>query len=108
MTRLTISEIAARHLDQWRDQTERGELQLWELPPAIQAWYFAGWAEAMQQAREQARIYEHRLNLLYMQAFSPNDRRAEYQRRLDHHFAEQAERFFTEPLIEGPALRRAA
>lgn len=108
--KLTISDVAARHLDLWADQVQRGELSIWQLPLAVQQYVSIGWADAHLQAVEQARDYEHQLDVAYLQAYSPKERQGILLQRLEQHFVEQAERFFTEPLFEGPALleRRAA
>lgn len=109
--KLTISEAATRHLDMWADQLQRGELSIWQLPLALQQFVSIGWAEAHKAAVEQAREYEHQLDRMAVALLNPKDRVAELQRRLDQHFADEAERFFAEPYIEGPALqieRRAA
>lgn len=110
MTRQAISEIAARHLEAWLDRLMRGDLHLGDLPLPVEGFYYAGWAEGMAYAFQQARHYEHRLDLAYVQAYTPKERAQEYQRRLDKHFAEQSARFFAEPQIHGPAVneRRAA
>lgn len=111
MTRLAISEIAERHLDQWADALQRGELQVWQLPLAVQQFISIGWADAHLQAVEQARDYEHQLDRMALALLNPKDRAAVLQRRLDQHFAAEADRFFAEPVIEGPAPlleRRAA
>lgn len=94
MSQLVISDIAARHLEAWLDQTMRGELVLWQLPPAVAAFYHAGWAERNAAALAEAREYEHQLDLLYLAAYSPKERREEYQRRLDHHFLLEDAAFF--------------
>lgn len=89
----------------------RGELRLGQLPLAVEQFISIGWADGMAHARQQAAEYEHRLDIAYLQAYSPKDRAAVLQRRLDQHFAAEAERFFAEPYIEGPVPlleRRAA
>lgn len=108
MPRQAISDTAARHLEKWLDQLVRGDLRLGDLPLPVEAFFHAGWAEGMAHAAEQARQYEHRLDMAYLAAYSPKDRRAEYLRRLDHHFAEQSARFFDDTPVEGQALGRAA
>lgn len=92
--KLSISEIAERHLESWLDQAMRGELQLWQLPAPVAAWYFAGWADRDHHAQAQARDYEHRLDVLYMQAFTPKERHAEFSRRLEEHFQREEAAFF--------------
>lgn len=108
--KLTISEVAERHLDLWADQLQRGELQIWQLPLAVQQFVSIGWAERHQQALSEARDYDYQLDRMYLAVMNPKDRAAELQRRLDQHFADQCDRFFAEPQIEGPALteRQAA
>lgn len=111
MARLTISDTAARHLDRWLDGLMRGDLHLGDLPLPVEAFYNAGWAAAVTYAQEQAREYEHRLDLAHLAASSPKDRAELLQRRLDRHFAQQDALFFAGPEIQGPAPhieRRAA
>ena len=57
---------------------------------------------ADEDARGQAVEYEHQLDRLYLALMNPKDRVAELQHRLDVHFAAEAERFFTAPVIPGP------
>lgn len=108
--KLTISEIATRHLDLWADQLQRGEIAIWQLPLALQQYVSLGWADGMAHARAQAAKYEHQLDVAYLQLVSPKDRAQLLQDRLSRHFEAEAERFFTGPYIEGPALpeRQAA
>lgn len=108
--RLTVSDVAGRHLDQWADALMRGELQIWQLPPQVQQFVSIGWADGNARARQQAREYEHLLDRAYIWAFTDKDRREEYLRRLDEHFRAEAEQFFAEPEVHGPAAneRRAA
>lgn len=101
--KLTISEAATRHLDLWADQLQRGDLQIWQLPLAVQQFISIGWADAHLMAVEQARNYEHQLDRMAIALLNPKDRAALLQRRLDQHFADQCDRFFAEPAIEGPA-----
>lgn len=111
MARRMISDTAAHHLDKWLDGLMRGDLHLGDLPLPVEAFYNAGWAAAISYAREQAREYEHRLDLAHLQAYAPKDRAELLQRRLDNHFARQDALFFAEPQIQGPAHdseRRAA
>lgn len=111
MHRRSVSDVAALYLEQWLDQTMRGELPLHRLPAPVAAFYHAGWAAATAQAQQQAREYEQRLDLAHLQAYAPKDRAELLQRRLDQHFAQQDALFFAEPQIEGPAPhfeRRAA
>lgn len=98
--KLIISEAATRHLDLWADQLQRGELAIWQLPLALQQFVSIGWADGMAHADRQARDYEHKLDLAYLQAYSPKDRAAEYQRRLDHHFQLEAAAFFAAADVE--------
>ena len=90
--KLTISEVAERHLDLWADQLQRGELKIWQLPLAVQQFISIGWADAHLQAVEQARNYEHQLDRMAIALLNPKDRAAELQRRLDQHFADQCDR----------------
>lgn len=106
--KLIISDAATRHLDLWADQLQRGELAIWQLPPALQQFISIGWADAMAVADQQASEYEHRLGLAYLALVHPKDRARQLQERLQAHFEAEAERFFTEPYIEGPALERQA
>jgi hypothetical protein len=92
--KLTISEVAERHLDLWADQLQRGELQIWQLPLALQQYVSLGWAEGMAHAYRQARDYEHQLDIAYMQTVTPKDRQQEYRRRLDEHFQLEEAAFF--------------
>lgn len=94
MTRQSISEIADRHLEAWLDRLMRGELLLGELPLSVEAFYHAGWAAAASVAQQQAREYEHKLELAYLQAYAPKDRAEVYQRRLDQHFKSVDAAFF--------------
>ncbi|GAB2562841.1 hypothetical protein [Leucobacter ruminantium] len=96
MSKLTISEVAERHLDQWADAVQRGELSIWQLPLAVQQFISIGWAEGMAYAAEQAREYERQLDRAYLAAYSPKDRREEYQRRLDEYFQTEDEQFFSD------------
>lgn len=96
MPRQAISDTAARHLEKWLDQLVRGDLRLGDLPLPVEAFFHAGWAEGMAHAAEQARQYEHKLDRAYLWAFTDKDKRAEYQRRLDHHFRLEDVRFFAE------------
>ena len=108
MQRLTISEVAERHLDQWADAVQRGELQIWQLPLAVQQFISIGWADGIAHARQQATEYEHQLDLMALQLLNPKDRANEYQARLQAHFEAEAHRFFFGPYIEGPAFERQA
>lgn len=103
--RLTISEVAERHLERWLNQTMRGELPLDRLPAPVAAFYFAGWVERDRAAQAEAREAEHQLDLMALALLNPKDRAAEYQARLQRHFEAEADRFFAEPYIEGPAQR---
>ena len=99
--RLAISEVAERTLERWLDQTMRGELALYRLPAPVAAFYYAGWADRHQQAVAEQREHEHQLDIAYLQVYSPKDRAAEYQARLQRHFEAEAERFFTDPQFPG-------
>lgn len=92
--KLTISEIATRHLDLWADQLQRGEIAIWQLPHALQQFISIGWAEAHLAAVQQAADYEHQLDRMALALLNPKDRAAEYQRRLDQHFRLEEQRFF--------------
>jgi hypothetical protein len=94
VTRLTISEVAGRHLDQWADAVVRGELQIWQLPLAVQQFISIGYADGIAYARQQAAEYEHQLDIAYLQAYSPKGRAVEYQRRLTEHFRLEEAAFF--------------
>lgn len=107
MTRLAISDVAERHLDQWADAVLRGELSIWQLPIAVQQFISIGYADGIAYARQQAAEYEHHLDIAYLALANPKDRAAEYQARLQLHFEAKAERFFAEPYIEGPARLEA-
>ena len=104
--KLTISEVAERHLDLWADQLQRGELQIWQLPLAVQQFISIGWAEAQAISDRQASEYEHRLDLAYLALVHPKDRARELEERLQSHFEAEAEQFFAEPEIPAPALLR--
>lgn len=101
--KLIISEAATRHLDLWADQLQRGEIAIWQLPLALQQFISIGWADAHLMAVAEARDYEHQLDRMAVALLNPKDRAALLQRRLDQHFAAEADRFFAEPVIEGPA-----
>lgn len=105
MTRLSISEVAERTLERWLDLTMRGELALDRLPVPVAGFYHAGWADRHQQAVAEQREHEHQLDIAYLALANPKDRAAEYQARLQRHFEAEADRFFAEPYIEGPARR---
>ncbi|MGK0715021.1 hypothetical protein ACR5KS_02990 [Leucobacter sp. W1153] len=94
MTRITVSEIAERHLAQWLEALTDGSLQLWELPPCVAAFYFAGYADGLSTRQTEITYLEHQCDLLYMQAFTPKERQAEYARRLQKHFELEEARFF--------------
>ena len=47
----------------------------------------SGWAAAATYAKQQAREYEHNLDLAHLQAYTPKDRAELLQHRLDQHFA---------------------
>lgn len=94
MSQLVISEVAERHLDQWANALQRGELQVWQLPGSVQQFVSIGWVDGMTQARQQTAEYEHRLDIAYLQAYSPKERREEYQRRLDTHFQLEEAAFY--------------
>ena len=94
MSRLTISDTAERYIESWADQVERGELSIASLPRSLQRLIFIGFADGLAVAKQQAREYEHKLDQLYLQAYSPKDRREELQRRLDEHFRNVDAAFF--------------
>lgn len=75
---LTISDIAAKHLDRWLSELMGGELQLWQLPAPVRAFYHAGFAEGLALNTQTQRItqLEHECDRLYMAAFTPKERRA--------------------------------
>lgn len=107
--RPVLSEPARKWLTAAEDGLMRGAINLQDLPLEVSALYHLGRLEGMRYAAEQAREYEHKLDLLYLQAFNPQDRAKELQRRLDAHFRAENERFFTE--VHTPAQnheRRAA
>lgn len=62
MGMLTISEVAGRHLDQWADAVLRGELQVWQLPLAVQQFVSIGWNEAHALSRAEVARLERDLN----------------------------------------------
>lgn len=100
--RLRISSTAEHHLDQWANALITGELHLGELPLAVEQFVWIGQLETRRLTRE----YEQRLDLAYLQAYSPKDRAAEYMRRLQQHFTEEDHQFFTTETR--PHERRAA
>lgn len=105
--KLTVSDAATRHLDLWADQLQRGEIAIWQLPLAVQQFISIGWADAQHQLEQQARDYEHKLDLAYLQAYSPKDRATQLQARLQAHFVAEDQRFFTIP-DNGITERKAA
>lgn len=74
---LTISDIATKHLEQWLDQLILGELELWQLPPAVAAFYNAGVQEGLTLNPHTIEIewLQYECDRLYLAAFSPKQRR---------------------------------
>lgn len=109
---IRISQVASKYLATWLDQLLRGELELWQLPPALQQWHHAGFSEgyALNPDRQQIARLEHECDQLYLAAFSPKDRREELLRRLDQHFELEAAAFYAvevEPINEYTTQRGA-
>lgn len=92
--RTPLYEITERRLNALFEGLMTGELHQSELPLAVEQFYTLGIVQGMAFAQQQAREYEHKLNLLWMQAFTPKERQAEYRRRLDEHFRLEEQRFF--------------
>lgn len=92
--RISLLKRTAEGLDRLFAPFSAGELKQYELPLEVEQFYQLGVVQGMAYAQQQAREYEHRLNVLYMQAFTPKERHAEYMRRLDHHFKLQEAAFF--------------
>lgn len=92
--RLTLLRPTAQGLDQLFHRIEAGELSIGQLPLEVEQFISLGWAEGKLLADQQVRDYEHRLDLAHLAAYSPKDRAAEYQRRLDQHFRLEEQRFF--------------
>lgn len=108
--RAALKEITERRLDALFHALQSGELHQSELPLAVEQFYQLGIIHGVTALQQQAREYEHKLDLLYLQAYSPKDRAEIYQRRLDQHFAQQDAIFFAEADTIDPASteRRAA
>lgn len=119
MTRLAISEVAERHLDRWADAVLRGELQVWQLPLAVQQFISIGWNDAHALSRAEIVRLEHEVNRWYYYATTTKSQRdGVILDRLNHGLAEAdaenwdrlehdlrlAAALGTEPLLE----RRAA
>lgn len=94
MARLTVSEVAEKYLTGWLEAVIAGEIPLWRLPPSVAAFYFAGYADGLSTRQTEINYLEHQCDLLYMQAFTPKERQAEYARRLQKHFELEEARFF--------------
>lgn len=101
MARAWTFDEFVQSLEQRLDALQRGQVLIQDLPSAVSAWYFAG--EAAGRASRQSEIdqlvraYEQKLDMAYMWAFTPKERREEYQRRLDKHFKDQDAAFFAAP-----------
>lgn len=84
---LTISDIAHKQLITWLEQVERGELERYQLPAALQAWFehaFAAGVERGRRSRDhEVRMLKHEADRLWLQTFSPEDRREYLLDRLD-------------------------
>lgn len=92
--RISLLNRTADGLDGIYASFSAGQLNQYELPPQVEQFYLYGLAQGMAYAQQQAREYEHKLDIAYLQAYSPKDRREEYQRRLDEHFRLEEQRFF--------------
>lgn len=75
MSRLAISEVAERHLDQWADAVLRGELQVWRLPFAVQQFISIGWTEAHALSRVEVARLEREVNRWYFLATTTEQQR---------------------------------
>lgn len=92
--RISLLKRTAEGLDRLFAPFSAGELKQYELPLEVEQFYQLGLVQGMAYAQQIAREYEHRLNVLYMQAYTPKERHAEYMRRLDEHFRLEDQRFF--------------
>lgn len=84
---LTISDIAHKQLITWLEQVERGELERYQLPAALQAWFehaFAAGVERGRRSRDhEVRMLKHEADRLWLQSFAPRKRRQYLLDRLD-------------------------
>lgn len=87
-------EQFSQTLDQRLDELMKGQVLLQDLPLAVAAWFYAGEAYGRADRQLEIDLLEHEANILWMQAFTPKERHAEYQRRLDEHFRLEEQRFF--------------
>ncbi|WP_217133822.1 hypothetical protein [Leucobacter chinensis] len=73
---LTISRTASRHLETWLNEVMGGELELWQLPAPVAAFYQAGFNDGIAANSQTQRIkqLEHECDRLYMAAFTPKQR----------------------------------
>ena len=92
--RQQISKTADAYAAHWLDQLMRGHLGLHEVPFAFAAWYNAGVAEGRAARQTVIDDLNHQLDVLYMQILTPQERQAEYRRRLEEHHEREAEEFF--------------
>jgi hypothetical protein len=85
MARFEISAAASGYLEKWLDQLFLGELELWQVPLALQDWYQAGFNEGIAVQPDHARLawIETEADRLYLAAFSPKDRREVILDRID-------------------------
>lgn len=73
---LTVSDIASKHLEAWLTQLQSGELEIWQLPTPVAAFYHAGFNDGITMNTQTKRIkqLEHECDRLYMAAFTPKER----------------------------------
>ncbi|WP_157487054.1 hypothetical protein [Leucobacter salsicius] len=75
-------------------QLQEGQIRFADLPLSVSAWYFAGLADGRASRQLEVDRLEREANILWMRAFAPKERHAEYQRRLDEHFRLDEQAFF--------------
>lgn len=95
MSTLTLGEETAQQLELWADQLLTGRIGIQDLPSAIAAFFHLGASDSKLALSKQIRELEHECDRLYLAATHPTERAAELQQRLDDHFNNEAERFFT-------------
>ena len=82
---LTISDIAAKHLETWLDDLMWGRLQLWQLPSPVRGFFDLGFHEGTQISTsaltEKIERLESECDRLYLAAFTPKERREELLKR---------------------------
>ena len=53
MPRLTVSEIAEKHLTHWFEGLITGDIPLWALPPSVAAFFHAGYFEGRESRQDE-------------------------------------------------------